>query len=131
MAFIEYTVKERIIAGHALDDVENHDFLCNVLDYENKQVFANPIAIGGNEESSLIREEDFHTIVVSNIPATDLPLWEEIYFSIMNNYTFTFDPDGLYAAQINPYSCILKSKSYKPQRVGIDTFNLPLSIKRL
>ena len=130
MPFITYVAKERVIGAHTVGITYNRDFDCNVLDFEIKSDIVTAIAVSKKEESSVIGDEDFWSIVVTNIAQADLAEWEEIFMSIRDRTGITFDPYGTYASQVSPDVYILKTKSFKPRRVAHETFNLPLLFKK-
>lgn len=130
MPFITYIAKERVIGTHTVGVTYNKDFDCNVLDFKIESDIVTAIAVSKKEESTIIGDEDFWSISVTNIAQADLAEWEEIFMSIRDRTNFTFDPYGTFTSQVSPDVYILKTKAFAPKRVAHETFNLSLLFKK-
>lgn len=119
MGSVTYTALRKLAPGHTLDTEYTIDFDAQEVNPSDKETSNSAVALGGADETTLIRIEEFYQVV--SAPTLLYDEWQEFLFSVAGRKVFDFDPyyksdDDDY----NPIEVFMVSKG-QPARFGKNT----------
>lgn len=120
MAYVTYTAKRSLIAGHSADVAYSIEFDASVIDRSNKVIRNSVMSLGGNTESLRVRKDVIYDVEPNYITEANIAQWREFMDSVDNFETFVFDPTGTVASPSNPISVEVESgfTQYSEQRLS-------------
>lgn len=122
MSHINFTALRHIAAGHTVDTAYDLDFEMSNYNTSGRTDRRINKTINGTRETVRMYDEMSADVTVAVISEANLELWEEWFFSVDNDESFTFDAWGSSAVPDNPVAVRLDGDRFQPQRIKDSDF---------